>query len=157
MESRGISGDKLVVLSPGASRRRPEKRWDADRWREVIGRLSADGFQPVLCGAPREAAELEQLAGSDRSVPVFTADDGILSLAALFSRARLFVAIDSGAMHLAASLNVPVVALFGATDPRQIGPQPLAQHSVLKQYPIDLIRPEDVFAAVMERLERGRP
>lgn len=155
--AEGIDPACLVVVAPGASRRRKDKCWPEASWAVLLELMRGKGLVPVLCGAPSEKADLECLAcGVSPQVRVFTAPDGILSMAALMGLARLFVGIDSGAMHLAASLNVPVVALFGATDPRQIGPQPLAQHRVLKQYPIDLIRPADVFAVVMERLERGR-
>ena len=46
------------------------------------------------------------------------------TLPELMSRAALVVGNDSGPMHLAAAMNVPVLALFGPTDPRRYGPYP---------------------------------
>jgi heptosyltransferase-1 len=43
-------------------------------------------------------------------------------LVALTRRARLFIGADSGPMHLAAALGIPVVAIFGPTDPARNGP-----------------------------------
>ncbi|HYY68223.1 MAG TPA: glycosyltransferase family 9 protein, partial [Terriglobales bacterium] len=43
-------------------------------------------------------------------------------LIALTRRARLFIGGDSGPMHLAAALRIPVVAIFGPTDPARTGP-----------------------------------
>jgi heptosyltransferase-1 len=43
-------------------------------------------------------------------------------LVALMRRARLFIGGDTGPMHLAAALHIPVVALFGPTDPARNGP-----------------------------------
>ena len=40
-------------------------------------------------------------------------------------KAALFVGIDSGVLHLASSLDIPVVGLFGPTDPFYVGPQNL--------------------------------
>jgi heptosyltransferase-1 len=46
----------------------------------------------------------------------------ITELIALTRRARLFIGGDTGPMHLAAALQVPVVAIFGPTDPARNGP-----------------------------------
>jgi heptosyltransferase-1 len=52
-------------------------------------------------------------------------------LVAFTRRARLFIGGDTGPMHLAAALHVPVVALFGPTDPRRNGPFE-TEHIVLR-------------------------
>jgi heptosyltransferase-1 len=46
----------------------------------------------------------------------------ITELIALTRRARLFIGGDTGPLHLAAALQVPVVAIFGPTDPARTGP-----------------------------------
>jgi heptosyltransferase-1 len=48
----------------------------------------------------------------------------ITELIALTRRARLFVGGDTGPLHLAAARGVPVVAIFGPTDPARTGPYP---------------------------------
>jgi ADP-heptose:LPS heptosyltransferase len=47
----------------------------------------------------------------------------LVGLCQLLKRASLFVGVDSGIMHLASSLDIPVVGIFGPTDPSQVGPQ----------------------------------
>ena len=46
----------------------------------------------------------------------------VAELIALTRRARLFIGGDTGPLHLAAALRIPVVAIFGPTDPARNGP-----------------------------------
>jgi len=151
LKENGIDAAKLVVIAPGASRRRTEKYWDENKWKELMASLIAAGLSPVVTGSPREKAALAGLAdGLGGKVKVFTASSGILSLAALFQKAKLFVGIDSGAMHLAASLGTKVVALFGPTDPGQVGPMPLKNNVVINNKFMSAISTEEVWQKVSE-------
>lgn len=117
--------DRFVVLSPGASRRRQTKTWEETRWATLARHLYADcGLTPVLVGGA-DCRDLNgciaaALAGN---VVDLTGTLGLRALCAVLGRAALFVGIDSGVMHLASALDVPVVGLFGPTDPAQVGPQ----------------------------------
>jgi ADP-heptose:LPS heptosyltransferase len=156
MVSEKIEPSRLVVLAPGASKRRRDKCWPETSWSVLVRLMQDKGLVPVMCGSPSEREALECLSekGSPRPT-VFTAPDGILSFAALLARARLFVGVDSGAMHLAASLKVPVIALFGATDPQQIGPMPLNRHTVIRKQQIKQISPEEVFSEVVAQVTQA--
>ncbi|OGS24702.1 MAG: hypothetical protein A2314_04340 [Elusimicrobia bacterium RIFOXYB2_FULL_50_12] len=146
-----IHSQQLIVIAPGASVRRRDKCWHGEKWTAVLNDLIARGFAPVLCGAPRELETLSLLASAaNPGVRIFSGDS-LLSLAALFGRARLFAGIDSGAMHLAAAMARPVVALFGPTDPEQVGPQPLNQHTIIKKNDIATIEPQEVLKAIYEK------
>lgn len=147
MDARALPDRQVVLLSPGASRRRREKSWDAACWTELAARLAGAGHRPVFIGAPSERQDIEALTGSS-AAPVFCAEQGILSLAALMARARVCVGIDSGAMHLAAAVGTPVVALFGPTDPAQVGPRPPERHRVVCRQTMDAVTVEDVWAAL---------
>lgn len=147
MDARGIKDGQVVLLSPGASKRRREKRWDPARWTALAARLTGAGLYPVFIGAPAEQSGLEALARGS-AAPVFCSQQGILSLAALMARARACVGIDSGAMHLAAGVGTPVVALFGPTDPAQVGPRPPERHRVVCRQTMDAVTVEDVWAAL---------
>lgn len=54
-------------------------------------------------------------------------------MAGFIKKAKFFIGIDSGLMHLSASLGIKCIALYGNTDPDQIGPQPLNKHIIIKK------------------------
>lgn len=146
LKDNGLDPQKLIILSPGASKRRGSKSWSVQGWKDLIKRITQDGYNPVIAGAPGEKERLENIVmGLSFGVKVFASEQGIMSLAALISKARLFIGIDSGAMHLAASLGTQVVALFGPTDPSQIGPMPLEKNQVIKKNSMAEINAEEVW------------
>jgi ADP-heptose:LPS heptosyltransferase len=61
--------------------------------------------------------------GKDINILDLTGKIGLASLCSVIKRASLFIGIDSGVMHMASSLDIPVVGLFGPTDPYYVGPQ----------------------------------
>jgi heptosyltransferase-1 len=117
----GLTGDwkSFAILNPGAGW--GAKRWPAERYGQVARKLAKDGLRSLINYGPGE----EQLA-----VAVETASEGaagkiscsISELIALTRRACLFVGGDTGPMHLASALQVPVVAIFGPTNPARNGP-----------------------------------
>ena len=109
----------FVILNPGAGW--GAKQWPPERYGEVARLLAARGLFPVInCGPGEEG--LASAAESASSGSAVALSLPISELVALTRRARLFVGGDTGPMHLAAALNVPVVALFGPTDPARNGP-----------------------------------
>lgn len=121
---------RFAVISPGASLNRQAKTWDNAKFADLITRLyTGHGLMPVLVGSSENAEPNRQIIAAARQLaPDLPALDlaGNLSLAPLCSllrKASLFVGIDSGVMHLASSLNIPTVGLFGPTDDHYVGPQ----------------------------------
>jgi heptosyltransferase-1 len=109
----------FAILNPGAGW--GAKRWPGERYGYVARALAKDGVRAVLNYGPGEenlAREAE--AASDGAATSMKCS--ITELIALTRRARLFVGGDTGPMHLAAALSVPVVAIFGPTDPARNGP-----------------------------------
>lgn len=109
----------FVLLTPGAGW--GAKEWPADRYGQVANALAAQGLKSVINYAPHEAglaAAVEQASGGAAKKTPCT----IAELMALTRRARLFIGGDTGPLHLAAALQVPVVAIFGPTDPARNGP-----------------------------------
>ena len=110
---------KLILLNPGAGW--GAKQWPADRYGAVAKALAAEGYTVRVNYGPGEeklASAVEaSSAGSARTVKCSLGE-----LIALTRRASLFIGGDTGPLHLASALKVPVVALFGPTDPARNGP-----------------------------------
>jgi heptosyltransferase-1 len=109
----------FAILNPGAGW--GAKRWPAERYGRVARALASDGVRSVLNYGPGEdnlAREAE--AASEGAAKAIKCS--ITELIALTRRSRLFVGGDTGPLHLAAALQVPVVAIFGPTDPARNGP-----------------------------------
>mgnify|MGYP000854157144 CR=1 FL=1 len=123
---------RYAVISPGASSRRQSKQWDERKYASVITELSMMfGLSCVLVGGG-DAVDLTRrisehvhpsLDGGVRQVVDLAGKISLRELAAVLKKAKLFVGIDSGVMHMASALDVPTVAIFGPTDPRYSGPQ----------------------------------
>jgi heptosyltransferase-3 len=101
------------------------KQWTPSGWRELAAALAARGLTVVSTGGPAEAERryLDEV-WSGASV---TRMDGRLDwsqLAALLSKAQVYVGPDTSVTHLAAAVGCPTVALYGPTDPRLWGPWP---------------------------------
>jgi len=119
----GARGRPLVAVAPGAAYG-GAKRWGAGGFAAAADRIAADlGAAVVIVGSPREAAEAAAVAGSLRAPAVnLCGRTSLPALAALLVRCRLVLSNDSGAMHVAAAVGAPVVAVFGPTDPAATGP-----------------------------------
>jgi heptosyltransferase-1 len=109
----------FVLLNPGAGW--GAKQWPAERYGWVARLLAEDGMKSFINFGPAEEniARAVQAAGSG-AAETFTGS--LTELIALTRRARLFIGGDTGPMHLAAAMGVPVVAIFGPTNPARNGP-----------------------------------
>ena len=160
---------RYVALLPGAARG-DSKRWPAEAFaaaaRQAAGRFPELRF--LVCGTHAEAevcatvaagigAEARNLAGQTR----------LPALAALLSQCAAVCCNDSGGMHLATAVDVPVVAVFGLTDPARTGPlgrarviappgvrvsRAIPRHSPEAARALASITPERVAAALIEVL-----
>lgn len=101
------------------------KHWPLDRWAAVIDWLvMARGCEVFFCGGPADVAMHEDIVRHvDPAVAGHVHDHSasvrLRQVGALLSRMDLCVGVDSGLPHIAASHGVPVVSLFGPTDPAQ--------------------------------------
>jgi heptosyltransferase I len=104
---------------------KPEKNWMPDRYARVADALASEfGFAPVLLGGPGrgERAIADAILARAR-VPVADAlADDVRRLAALIAGCRLVLSPDTGPLHIARALDVPVVGLYGYTNPKRTGP-----------------------------------
>jgi len=123
---------EFAVISPAASRRRQIKAWGPEKFAELIILLRQHfSLGSVLVGSTDNkgynqtvmASLKEKTGGNNIDIINLTGNTGLGRLCSVLKQASLFVGIDSGIMHLASSLDIPVVGLFGPTDPRFVGPQ----------------------------------
>jgi ADP-heptose:LPS heptosyltransferase len=152
-EKNNIAKENVVAFSVGASKRRAEKCLQNKVWTEVLNVVGTSREVPVLVGAAWEAENLNALADSCKKKPKVFIAQNVLESAAFFKSAKLFCGIDSGAMHLAAAQGTKCVAVFGPTDPEQVGPQPLHKHVIIqKQKNINDIFAKDIILAVLDNI-----
>jgi len=97
------------------------KIWPSERWAEVARALAAHGLPSVINYGPGEE-ELARGVESESGGAAFAVNSSIGQLIALARLARVCVGGDTGPTHLAAALGIPVVAIFGPTDPARNGP-----------------------------------
>lgn len=116
LESRGLAGAPYLFAFLGTSRTQAHKRWPAGHFVELSRAVASRwGMRTVLGWGPEEADLVRALPEGGDLVPI--PDWGLPELIESIRRARVFVGADTGAMHLAALLGVPTVALLGPTDP----------------------------------------
>jgi len=115
----------LVGLNPGAAYG-PAKRWPAEKYAELGARLVHEmGARVAVFGtdADNEAAELvKTVSGTPQNIFDFTGKTTLVEAMALIKQCDGFVTNDSGLMHVAAALQVPLAAVFGSTDHIATGP-----------------------------------
>jgi heptosyltransferase-1 len=116
---REASVRDFAILNPGAGW--GAKRWPAERYGCVARALADEGLQSIVNHGPGEESLAREVEAASKGT-ARALECSISELIALTRRAKLFIGGDTGPMHLAAALKVPVVAIFGPTDPARNGP-----------------------------------
>ncbi|TXI74657.1 MAG: glycosyltransferase family 9 protein [Dechloromonas sp.] len=129
--ARGWQGVPLVAFQPGASTM--SRRWPRGRFVAAAAALVAQHpeLRFVVTGSPAEQALCREVAaGIEAAVPVAggsrawasAGDLPLIAIPHLLRRAAVLVSGDTGPMHLAVTVETPVVALFAVSDPARSGP-----------------------------------
>jgi len=154
---------KVLVFNMGAAWE--TKRWFPEKWADMLGKIHLSGAFPLLLwgnGEERRLAEEVAAKTGVRIAPVLS----IKEVIALLRLASLLVSGDTFALQAACALDVPVIALFGPTNPRRNGPfkkrdkvitrtlecSPCYKHECSTLSCLHAISAEDVAAAVDELL-----
>lgn len=125
LKKHGVrEGDFLVGFNPGGSFG-PAKRWPARKFAGLGNVLVRQyGVKIILFGSPQEVKLVEKVKRKIRYKVIMTAGKTSLEqLSALIKNCSLFITNDTGPLHIAIALNVPVVAIFGPTDPGKVLPR----------------------------------
>jgi lipopolysaccharide heptosyltransferase I len=117
--ARCLGSRELVVFNVGAAW--PSKRWDARNWITLLDMLEHDHIHPLLLWGTEEERTIAERIRKRTEVdltPFLT----IRETMALLRKATLLVSGDTFALQAACALDVPVVGLFGPTNPLRNGP-----------------------------------
>jgi heptosyltransferase II len=153
------------AIAPGASYG-AAKCWPPERFAALADRLiSESGADVIFFGTPDEKEIAARIRSNMKARAIsLVGETAMRDLAALFASCSVFIGNDSGAMHVAAAASLPVIGIFGSTDPE--GTAPVTEHFTLisqavscspcflRQCPVDhrcmdRISVDSVFAAAM--------
>jgi lipopolysaccharide heptosyltransferase II len=124
----------LIALNCNVGAVRPARNWFPERFASLADRLINELDAQVIFVGGNEDRELVRGVLADMKNKAISAA-GDLSLpesAALLSNCRCLVSADTGPLHLATSVQTPVVGLFGSTDPRRTGPVGRGHQVIIK-------------------------
>ncbi len=132
LEENGVKATEfLAVLNPGGN-------WDPKRWAKENFAQLADaltkrfGAKIVITGAKKDIPLAQAISKMAGGRPIIACGKTTLKeLAAIFERANIVIANDSGPMHISVAVGAKTVALFGPTDPRITGPVGKGRYAVL--------------------------
>jgi lipopolysaccharide heptosyltransferase I len=115
---RGVLG--FAVLNPGGGW--ASKLWPPEGYAAVARGLRERGLRCLVTWGPGEERLAERVIAASEGAAEQCFATTLLDLAALFRKARLVVAADTGPLHLACAVGAPVVGIYGPTDPARNGP-----------------------------------
>ncbi|HJW99651.1 MAG TPA: lipopolysaccharide heptosyltransferase I [Terriglobales bacterium] len=113
------SSRPFALLNPGAGW--GAKCWPAERYQKLVRTLGDHGIDVWVNAGPGEMGLAQDVVRDNESYGRVL-ECSLLQLIAVTRRAALFVGGDTGPLHLASAMDVPLVAIFGPTDPLRNGP-----------------------------------
>ena len=135
--SGSIEATPLIGFNPGAAYG-PAKRWPAQKYADLAHIIcsNSDAYIAVFgTAADNEAAQcIKQNVPDPSKVLDYTGKTNLVEAMALIEQCNVFVTNDSGLMHVAAALKVPLAAIFGSTD--HIATGPFSDNSIIIRKPL---------------------
>ena len=125
MEENFAGAKKITAVHVPVDR--PEKQWPLAHFAALTDMLLSDGrFDVLLTWGPGQLDMVHEVAAMTTRNPVIAPEtDSLKQYMALVQESDLYFGGDTGPMHIASALDVPVVSVFGGTDPEQ--------HATLRQ------------------------
>jgi len=122
---------RYVVMSPSAGK--PANRWPEHKYGELASRLK---LPVVVIALAAEAEIAEQVVVNSKGNALSIAGQtGLKDLLAVIQKSAFFICNDTGPMHMAAALNIPVFAIFGPANPVRTGPYGRIHTIIQKKIP----------------------
>jgi len=118
LESEWLSQGQLFVgFNISASVPWPTKNWPLEHIAKLCDILGQKNIRVVLTGENKDGTLARKIIAKARAKPAsFVGKTTILQLAALIKRCQVYLSPDSAPLHVAASMQVPLIAFFGPTD-----------------------------------------
>jgi ADP-heptose:LPS heptosyltransferase len=161
--------DQWVAVFPGASL--PEKRWPTENYCAIVKALQEKMLGVVIVGGATER-EVAGIIEGETGCTNLVGKTSLVETGGVLSNTALLISGDSALLHLAASLNVPTVSLFGPSSPAKWAPRgsqhkslqvrfecvPCSRYGHIPSCPHDVkclksIAPVDVLGAVLDLLK----
>lgn len=151
-----FEGRPVATIVPASAN--AKKDWPAERWARVADALAHDfGYRVVLAGGPgeREQRIAREIVERSSAGPIWALGDSIRRLTWIVAGSSLVLAPDTGPVHIARAFGVPVIGLYGHTNPWRVGPWRMFQDLWVDRY-TDPGEPPDPtsFAAKLGRMEQ---
>jgi heptosyltransferase II len=137
LSAAGVRENAVRIAFASGAAYGSAKCWEPERYAALADRLVSElDADVILFGAPQESGMAARIMGAMRSRPCnLVGATKIGELPALLSTCRLFIGNDSGAMHVAGAVGVPVIGIFGPTDPA--GTRPMTPQFTLVREPVE--------------------
>jgi ADP-heptose:LPS heptosyltransferase len=157
--------NQYVIINPGGGW--PTKRWAPAKYGELASRIQKDlDLSVIVTTGPGEEILYQEIESHCPAVPLRHFPVSFLQLVPLLQQARLLIGGDTGPLHLACALKIPVVGIYGPTSPTRNGPWSDMDESVIRVLPCSFcygrkcptqnecmeVEVEEVYAAVARRL-----
>jgi len=112
---------KLIGINISASSRWFTKNWPRAHLVKLLQGLGAIDVRVVVTGSDDDIEEANALVSAVKNIKLINAcgKTSVNQLASLIKKCSVFISADSAPLHIAAAMDVPLVALFGPTDPRR--------------------------------------
>ncbi len=124
----------VVAIHPFAAN--PKRAWHIDNFIETSDTLTDYGYKTIFFGGKREIDYINYINKHAKSKPVIAIGRfNLRQTMALLSRCKAIVCNDSGIMHLAAAVDIPIVAIFGPQSPVKFGPYSKKAKILYKAFP----------------------
>lgn len=123
-----------AILNPGASW--ATKRWEPEKFGALAVAIGNElELTSLVIWGPGEETIARRIIETSGGIAKLAPPTGVRDVIPYIRRARLFVSGDTGPMHVASALGVPVVGVFGPTDPARNGPFGVGDEVVWKNVP----------------------
>jgi len=123
--------DQYAIICPAAGK--PANRWHASKFGTLASKLDLPVV--VIAAASEADIALEVVESSKGNAVSIAGKTGLKDLLPVIGKSRYFICNDTGPMHMAAALNVPVFAIFGPANPARTGPYGPIHTIIQKDYP----------------------
>jgi ADP-heptose:LPS heptosyltransferase len=144
-----------VLICPGGSAHRPEKRWPAERFGLLAKMLADYRLTPVLIGTDSEAEVLDRISNMCPRAKNLMGRTDFIEIASLAQNAVLAIGNDTGPVHLAAAVGAPTIVLFSeASNPKMCAPRGHSRDavSIIEQPDLRNLPITRVFNVIRKRL-----